>query len=646
MIAPRNVREEGAGNISSLKARLRKTGKAIYRRLTPFRRGIALFIYGFTAVFSYALGYVLRFELTWPGAYTRTFLVTLPVLVLIRMGSARVFRLTLGRWRYVGIPDVGRLVLATAAGSVAFLAFVELAPVYPAVPRSVVAIEWVLTTYVIAGLWISYRMGYESLRSREDREARRSRSRTLVVGAGEAGSHLVREMRRTSTPYLPVGFVDDDPMKWGTTLHGIEVIGSTGDLPRIAEALDVEQLIIALPSIEPEDLRVVVERCDETGLPHKVLPGVAEVLQGRVSLSQLRDVEVEDLLGREPVELTVPELREEFRGATVLVTGAAGSIGSELVRQIAVNGPDTLVLLDQAESNLYFVDMELRKRCPDVEIVPVVADVLDKHRLERVFAEQHPDFVFHAAAYKHVPLMEKNQREAIRNNVLGTFAVASTAARHGARKVVLISTDKAVRPANVMGATKRVAELITLACQERYPKTWFTAVRFGNVLGSQGSVLPVFRRQLENDEPLTVTHPDVTRYFMTVGEAVQLVLKSSLIAEARGHIVMLDMGEPVRILDLARNLLRLSGVSRNGRERIRFTGLRAGEKLHEELRAPEEEAVPTAVPKVRVLCTNGIERSESLLERLDRWDRWLQERDGDRVLEELWDVCRPVGALV
>jgi FlaA1/EpsC-like NDP-sugar epimerase len=368
------------------------------------------------------------------------------------------------------------------------------------------------------------------------------------------------------------------------------------------------------------------------------------VVAGNVTLQQLREVRIEDLLGREPIQLELPELTEDLTGATVLITGAAGSIGSELSRQVALHGPARLVLLDQAESDLFYLDLELRDRHPDVNIVPVVADIVDGARVEQVFSDHLPDRVFHAAAYKHVPMMECNAREAVRNNVVGTWRVGDAAGRFGAGRFVLVSTDKAVNPTNVMGATKRLAELVVLDLQQRYPQTTYGAVRFGNVLGSNGSVLPLFRRQLSEGRALTVTHPDATRYFMTIPEAVQLILQASLLDEFRGHIAMLEMGDPVRIRDLAINLLQLAGVP-DPESRLSFIGLRPGEKLHEELEAPDEETQPTPVPKVRVL-RSPMSTVPAVAEQVKAWDAAVRQGIDSPMLVgfcEMFPLLRPDG---
>jgi FlaA1/EpsC-like NDP-sugar epimerase len=562
---------------------------------------------------------VYQAPLPFEGAVVRTLIL----LFALRLACNRAFDLSTTHWRFIGLSDVLRLAGATAVGSALFALLLAVWPGMPRVSAAVIALEMVITFVLIAGIWTVYRAMFERLRHRRA-PGKAGTKRVLIVGAGEAGSMLAREMLRFPTGYWPVGFVDDDPLKKGARIHGVKVYGAVRDLARAAVDLDAEEIVLAVPSAPPAQLRVLVEACERTGLPFKVLPGIVEVLAGDVRLNQIRDVRIEDLLGRDPIQLELPALTSDLAGRSVLITGAAGSIGSELARQVALHRPAALVLFDQAETDLYYIELELRERHPGLQLVPVIGDIVDAAAVERVFETYHPSRVFHAAAYKHVPMMEMNAREAIRNNVIGTWRVADAAGRHGAEKFVLVSTDKAVRPANVMGATKRLAERTVLELQRQYAETTFGAVRFGNVLGSNGSVIPIFRRQLEKGKALTVTHPETTRYFMTIPEAVQLILQASLLPELRGQIAMLDMGEPVRIADLALNLLRLSGVPGNPMERIVYTGLRPGEKLHEELVAPDERAYRTAIPKVRLLET-PCDAAAGVIAAIGEWERHFAE---------------------
>jgi FlaA1/EpsC-like NDP-sugar epimerase len=558
-------------------------------------------IYTAIAAVALAAAYLARFEFNAAMLLTPGFGAALFVLVAIRLVVNYHFRLGMGQWRYVGNRDYARLVAAETVGSVLFLA-VTSTPLLPEVPLSVVLLEWVFNGYGTAMTWVTYRLLFERSQVRQAG----SRTRVLIVGAGEAGELLVSQMMRSKAGYLPVGVVDDNPLKWGTHVHGVQVLGPPRDLQAYALDLDAEEIVIGIPSASATDLRRIVQNCEATRLPLRILPGIEEVLTGRATLSSVRDVRIEDLLGRDPIRLELPELTERLSGKVVLVTGAAGSIGSELVRQIALHHPRRLVLFDQAETPLYYLELDLLRGEPPFEVVTVVGSVTDLDTVERVVRTCEPDVVFHAAAYKHVPLMETNPREAVRTNVLGTYLIADAAARGGARAFVLVSTDKAARPVSVMGATKHMAERVVLHLQDRHPLCAFGAVRFGNVLGSAGSVIPIFRRQLERGEPLTVTDENATRYFMTIPEAVQLILQASLLEDLRGGVAMLDMGEPVRIVDLARDLLRLSGQTYRPGRNVVITGLRPGEKLHEELVGPGEEVVPTSLSRVfRVQPTHG-----------------------------------------
>ncbi len=523
----------------------------------------------------------------------------LAVLVVLRVVLHRAFRLMLGRWRFVSIHDVLRLALSTTTGTLVFWAAIGLGAVDYNLAIRFLVLEWMLTMLLTAGAWISYRLAYEASQFASD-PTRGARLRTVIVGAGEAGILMAREIRRAPTGLNLLGFIDDDPTKIGRHILGQTVLGSTDELDELVERYHIEHVIISIPSARPDELSRMVAICEDIGVDFRVLPGVASVLSGDVSLQQLRKVTIEDLLGRQPVRLDLPELEADLRGGVVLITGAAGSIGSELSRQIAANHPDRLILLDQAESDLFFVEMEIEQAYPELGVRAIVGDVTDAERIEAVISAFRATHVYHAAAYKHVPLMEHNVTEAVRNNVRGTRNVFEAAGRHGVKTCVLVSTDKAVNPSNVMGATKRVCELMMLSAVERFPRTRFTAVRFGNVLGSKGSVVEVFRRQLESGR-LTVTHPEITRYFMTIPEAVRLILTASMLPEAAGRIAMLEMGDPTRIVDLARSMIRLSGLEENRDVVLDFTGLRPGEKMHEELVSDRETTESTQNGKIRLI---------------------------------------------
>jgi FlaA1/EpsC-like NDP-sugar epimerase len=599
---------------------------ALYRG----RRAVTLAVYATVAAGAYTCAFLLRYDFAVPEEAAALYFVTLPIVVLVRLLCTVLFRLSSGRWRFTGTGDVLRLVAASTAGSVLLLMLTWGLPTLPAIPRSILALEWLLTSYLTAGIWLVYRTVVEQFRIYRA-HAQEQPTRILIVGAGEAGYLLAREMTRQPTGYRPLGYVDDDPLKRGTSVGALQVLGSTDQLPELTRRLGVEELVIAVPSAGPEQFRRIVASCEASDVRFKVLPGMLEVMQGKVRLNQLRDLRIEDLLGREPVSLELPELFEYVSGRTILITGAAGSIGSELSRQVALHEPARLVLLDQAETELFFLERDLRSQHPALQVTAVVGDVADETEVARIFREHRPQAIYHAAAYKHVGMMEGNVRQAVRNNVLGTQLLAEAAADSRAERFVLVSTDKAVNPTSIMGATKRLAELVVLDIQRRHAGTSFTAVRFGNVLGSSGSVLPIFRRQLDSGQPLTVTDAQATRYFMTIPEAVQLILQASLLPEMRGHIAMLDMGEPVRIADLAANLLRLSGIPHRIGETIVFTGLQPGEKLHEELRAPDEVNHRTVIPKVLRLETPPLTLFNPAAMLRDWEQAFLDGRDGDVV---------------
>lgn len=611
----------------------------LYSLLSGNRRPVTVLFYSAVAASSYWLAFVLRFDFTLPPEYSATFAVTLPLFVVIRLAFVGVFRLSTGRWRFISTQDVVLLVLAGASGTVIFLLGSRILPLSPTVPRSVILIEGVLNVYMTAGAWMGYRVLFEWFRLRRMQNG--STKRVLIVGAGEAGNLLAREMLRFPTGYRPVGFADDDVTKRGVRIHGVEVLGTIQDVPRLAKARRAHEIIVAVPRAKPSELRTIVAQCEASDLPFRVLPGIAEVLMGDVTLKHLRKIEVGDLLGRDPVRLDLPEVTEDIFGRSVLITGAAGSIGSELAEQIAHYSPSLLILLDQAETDLYYLELNLRNRFDQLPVVAVVGDIVDAGAMEQLFRRYRPQRVFHAAAYKHVPLMEQNPREALRNNVFGTWRVAGAAGRHGTEKFVLVSTDKAAHPVSIMGATKWIAEQIVLQLQKRFPSTLFTAVRFGNVLGSKGSVIPVFRRQIDAGQPLTVTHPDVTRYFMTISEAVQLVLQASLLPDLRGHVAMLEMGDPVRIVDLAKNMLRLSGRSHQNGTGVVFTGLRPGEKLHEQLVGRDERTESTSIPKVKRVIREGNAVAD-IGGYMAHWERLCDECEDAVAVAELLELI-PAG---
>ena len=438
----------------------------------------------------------------------------------------------------------------------------------------------------------------------------------LILGAGNAGENVAREILRLPTmQYHVVGFLDDDPNKAGTLIHGIEVLGPMSRIKEVCDEYSVDEILIAMPSATRSEVRRVIELCQGTNLRFKTLPALADLLAGHANVQQIREVHINDLLGRAPVELDTTEIAKFIDGRVVMVSGAGGSIGSEMCRQVVRFRPKRLLLVEQAEQNLFEIDRELRRAFPNIDIVPCIADIGDARRIERLFSAERPTAVFHAAAHKHVPMMELNPGEALKNNIHGTRTVADAAAKYGCERFVMISTDKAVNPTSIMGGSKRVAEMYIQSLNERVA-TQFVTVRFGNVLGSSGSVVPIFKQQIADGGPVTITHPDMVRFFMTIPEAAQLVLQAASMGHG-GEIFVLDMGEPVKIVDLARDLITLSGFRPGEDIEIEFVGIRPGEKLYEELAIEGEDVSRTAHPKI------GIWQKKS-----EDWDHLLQAIDG------------------
>ena len=605
------------------------------------RRLLVIALHIVIVVASYAMAYLLRFDNAFPRGYTSLFLATLGPLILIRVGAFVYYRLYSGWWTYVGVRDMVALLKAVAVSSVIFASYLVLSSSASGFPRSVLVIDALLTIMLMGGVRFGLRIFRESRRPRG--AAPRPR-RVMIIGAGDAGELLLREMHNNPRlGYVPVGFVDDDPRKTGFHIHGVAVLGATEELAQIVESHPVDELIIAIPSASRDQVQRLVDRCLLLKIPFKILPAIA-ALTGHVQMSQLRAVRVEDLLGRDPVDLDTSMIRADIAGRRVLITGAGGSIGSELARQVASYGPAVIGLLERGENLLFLIEQELRRAHPELEVVPIICDVRDEEDVERAFRVLRPELVYHAAAFKHVPMMELHVAQAVHNNVFGTRNAASAAAAFGA-KFVLISTDKAVSPSNVMGATKRLAELLVLSLDTARTQH-FVAVRFGNVLGSNGSVVPLFTQQIAEGGPVTVTHPDVTRYFMTIPEAVQLVLQASVLEEARNRIVMLEMGEPVKIVALAHNLIRLSGLEPDVDIPIIFTGLRPGEKLHEQLTSDTEETLPTRYEKIRIVRTDAPRPLDQAIEHLWNAVAARDERATLRRLQELVPEFTPQASLL
>lgn len=609
-------------------------------RLRPHREVLSLLVDGLVVAACWNVTYLFRlgFE-RWISARPDYDVWVMLGVVALYVLANMVFRVPQSMWRFSGFAEVQRLTLAClVAGGVA--AAVVMGLELRKVPRAVLALHPVVALMGLILVRILYRMTYEHARSRIAGASGEIR-RALVLGAGEAARLLIAGLQPQG--WIVLGLFDDDRAKQGARIGDVPVLGALGRIAEPALRATATHVIVAMPSATPAERRRALEFAAGTGLPVLTVPSADELREGRGRIERLRDIEPEDLLGREPVQLDEAGIDRVLAGQVVLVTGAGGSIGSELVRQVALHRPARLVLLELSEFNLYAIEQELREQHPALDLVPLVADVKDEAALTALFLHWRPQVVFHAAAYKHVPLMEqRNALAALRNNTLGTWHTARAAAVAGAERFVLISTDKAVNPTNVMGATKRAAEMVVSGLAAAHPAahpgahlgTRFMAVRFGNVLGSSGSVIPKFKEQIARGGPLTVTHPEIIRYFMTIPEAARLVLQAAAIGES-GQVLVLDMGEPVKIVDLARDLIRLSGhtVDEIG---IEFTGLRPGEKLYEELLASADDTVPTEVPRLRV--ARLVERPHAEVDELVAWAAAAREADDGEVRARLQAV--------
>ncbi|MFY9496004.1 MAG: nucleoside-diphosphate sugar epimerase/dehydratase, partial [Halanaerobiales bacterium] len=497
-------------------------------------------------------------------------------------------------WQYASIGELLTIFKVSALINLLLVFYIYISR--SSFPRSVILINFMTEIFMLGAL----RFGLRLLKDYSiNNNLLVPRTRVLIIGAGDAGEIIIREMNKH--PELGkkiIGLIDDDLGKANLEMHGLKVLGNRYDIPKVIEKYAVDEVIIAMPSARGKDIKEIYNLSIQNDVRVKIVPGVYELINGNVNLSQIREVKVEDLLGREQVKLDIKKIARDVEGRTVMVTGAGGSIGSELCRQIARFKPWRLLMLDNYENSLYYLDLELKKGFPDIEIIPIISCVRDKERLDNLFASYRPDLVFHAAAHKHVPLMEYNPGEAVKNNIFGTRNLLEVADRYKVDKFVLISTDKAVNPTNVMGATKRVAEMLVQAMNKR-SQTKYMAVRFGNVLGSNGSVIPLFKKQIATGGPVTVTHEEVTRYFMTIPEAVQLVIQAAALGRG-GEVFVLDMGEPVKIIDLAKDLIKLSGLKLGEDIDIEITGLRPGEKLYEELLHDTENSIRTEHERIYI----------------------------------------------
>jgi FlaA1/EpsC-like NDP-sugar epimerase len=543
---------------------------------------------------SYYGSFLLRFDFRPDLVYQSMFIRTLPLVVTGELLVFYGFGLLRGWWRYVGMSDALDICKASFTSTAVLYLLIGVVLKVDGYPRSVLAINLALTVLLVGGSRFAVREYTESA------QRGAAELNTLIVGAGGAGSAIARELKRNPQLNLnPIGFVDDDPSKHGIRIHGLKVLGACDSMAEMLHRLDVRCVLIAIPSATGSQVEQIIAKCRQCKVDFKILAPLRQHMSGgRSSIADLRNLRLEDLLGRQPVQTDLASIRSQLEGKVLLITGAGGSIGSELSRQVCDFAPREVILLDRSENALFELGLDLSTNRPQQRFVPVIADIQDVGAMREIFSLHRPDIVFHAAAYKHVPLMEQSCFQAVTNNIFGTYNVALVARQFGCKTFVMISSDKAVNPTNIMGLTKRIAELIILGLQREH--TRYVAVRFGNVLGSNGSVVPIFQQQIAAGGPVTVTHPEAHRYFMTIPEAVQLVLQASSMGLA-SEIFVLEMGLPVRIADLARNLIRLSGLEPDQDIPIIYTGLRPGEKLFEELMLDGEGVKPTSHPKIRVL---------------------------------------------
>ncbi len=607
-------------------------------------RRIGLLLYDIISVVAASyVAFLIRYEFS-IGSIPEHFMTPvnrfLPINIALTLFIFYLFRLYNSLWAYAGQKELQNLVMACVISGIVNAIGLQFfkSDVQP-VPQS----YYFLYTFLLITFIFISRFSYRFLRTKKQLAENRNNSKAvMIIGAGEAGSAIIKEINISNFSTMSIKcIIDDDKNKWGKYIHGIRVVGGRDRIVECADLYDIDEIIVAIPSVSRQELKKILEICKNTDCKLRSLPGMYQLVNGEVGVSRLRDIEVEDLLGRDPVAVDLDQIAGYVSGKSVMVTGGGGTIGSELCRQIAAHKPSRLIIVDIYENNAYDIQQELIRKYPELDLVVLIASVRNTRRMNYIFDRYKPDIVYHAAAHKHVPLMETSPGEAIKNNVFGTFKTAMAAAMNGTEKFVLISTDKAVNPTNIMGATKRICEMIVQTFNKHYD-TEFVAVRFGNVLGSNGSVIPLFRKQIEAGGPVTVTDPRIIRYFMTISEAVSLVLQAGAYAKG-GEIFVLDMGEPVKILDLAENLIKLSGYKVGEDIRIEFTGLRPGEKLYEEMLMDEEGLQDTSNQMIHI--GKPIELDEmrffAQLERLNIASR-EEAADVKSIVQEIVTTYHPV----
>lgn len=573
---------------------------------------------------AYILSFYIRFEFSLPREYLPIIFKTLPAAIIIKMIIFYYFDLFSGLWHFVSMDDLRRIIKANVVASLIFIFSVNFIYGLVSYPRSIFIIDLLLCLALVSGIRFLIRSLKEKVIGSSVKK-----KKTLIVGAGEAGILVLKECRNLNLDVI--GFVDDDATKKNTRIYGIKVLGNRSGIKEVVGKYNVEEIIIAIPSANGKVIRELISCCSLPGVSIKIIPGLYKIISGELEV-RLREVLPEDLLGRETVKIDESEIASYIKDRGVLITGAGGSIGSELSRQIADFAPQKILLYDHNENDTYFLEIELKTKYPDLEIKTIIADIVDKETLEYVFLRYKPQIVFHSAAYKHVPLMEENPSAAVRNNIIATRNLIEISESNAIERFVFISTDKAINPTSVMGATKRIAEMI-LQAKARESTTRFMAVRFGNVIGSSGSVVPLFKKQIQEGGPITITHPEATRYFMSVKEAVQLVLQAGAIGRG-GEIFVLDMGEPIKIVDLAKNLVMLSGLELDKDISIRYTGLRPGEKIVEEPLITKGGVEKTKYDKIYVAKPNNFE-SVALKQSIKELENLSDSKSDDKIIQEI-----------
>ena len=598
-----------------------------------YTRSFLIFIDLLVIVFSFFGAFLLRFDFTLPGDYSSFYLVWLPIFIVLKLSIFYFFGLYKVIWRFTSIWELLKIVKAVTFGSVTIILCLWFSSGFDGFPRSILLLDYMLTIFATSLSRISVRIYFTHFYNRPLLSEESSKKKLLLIGAGRTGAKIAREIIDTpASPYSIAGFIDDDPSKKNALLHGYQVLGTVADLESIRVKFD--EILITAPTASGEQIRRIVKFCKLSGKNYKIVPSLTELLDKEVSLSAIRDVSYVDLLGREEVKLDKNSIENLLKGKRVLITGAGGSIGSELVRQCLVYNPAELICIDNSEENLFNISSEMEQIKTRAVIKSILGDILAKKHMEKIINEMRPQIIFHAAAYKHVPIQELHPWAAVKTNVGGTMNLINLADKYRVEKFVLVSTDKAVNPVNVMGATKRLAEKLIQSINID-SKTEFSAVRFGNVIGSSGSAIPTFQKQINSGGPVTITHPEMTRYFMSIQEAAQLILQAGAYGK-KGKIFLLEMGKPIKILQLARDLIRLSGLEPDRDISIVFTGLRPGEKLYEELQSLDEKVIPSEHKKIMILDDSNHEMSwDALKNTIEDLLNIAENLDSDEIQSKL-----------